>query len=192
MTINVWPSGAITSNDAKNMNLSYQVVGDSRYPKVPINVMDEGDPRIQTLFARYGNDSNLIDNVAFKLEAIEIIRELYGAFGRFLAYQFDYNYLMHGLNLEFLEDTLRFITTGKRDYSLLTWKELVARNPDYIVRTNGNQRWYHAKSNFGIKKDTDLEHYISMWCSHSGGFEDMLYTTWILFGSPVGAKALID
>ena len=191
MTINVWPSGAITTAD-KNISLMYTSIGDSRYPKVPVIAHVKGDPRIQTLFARYANNSDLIDNVAFKLEAIEVMSELYASFSRFAAYQFDYNYLMHGLNLDFLEDTLRFITTGRRSYSLLTWRELVVRNPDYIVRTNGRERWYHAKSNFGIKKDTDLEHYISMWCSHSGGFEDMLYTTWILFGSPVSAKALID
>lgn len=191
MSINVWPSGVVTTEN-KSLNLSYQLVGDTRYPKTAVITHEGGDPRIQRLFARYGDDRTLYTDVAFKLECIETIIDLYGAFGRFIAYQFDYNYLMNGLNLDFLEDTIRFITTGKRGYSLHTWRELVVRDPDYIVRTNSVGRWYHLKSNFGIKQDKDLEHYISMWCSQSGGFEDMLYTTWILFGSPVSAKALID
>ena len=191
MSIDVWPSGVIT-NTTERLCLSRQTLGDTRYPKVPVYWHNEGDTRIQDLFAKYSTDASLVNNTSFKLDVIDVVIDLYGAFPRFLSYQFDDNYLMHGLNLEFLKDTLSYITTGSRDYSLVTWRELVERNPDYIVRTNGNQRWYHAKSNFGIKKDTDLEHYISMWCSHSGGFEDMLYTTWILFGSPVGAKALID
>lgn len=190
-SISVWRSGVVTGEDS-NMFLTYQSVGDTRHPKVPVLNHIHAEPRIQALFIRYATDPELKDCVAFKLEAIDTIASIYGNFTRFMSYQFDFNYLMHGLNLDFLEDTLRFITSGRRDYSLLTWKELVVKNPDYIVRTNGHRRWQHVKSNFGINKYTDLEHYISMWCSQAGGFEDMLYTTWILFGSPESANALKD
>lgn len=188
MTLNVWKSGAVTSIDG-NTILDYERLGDTRYPKVPVVEHVNGEPRIQKMFIRYGQEPGLKDNIEFKLDVIETVATLYGNFYRFLAYQFNYNYLMHGLNLDFLEDTLQFISTGRRDFSLLTWKELVSRNPDYIVRTNGHEQWHRAKSNFRIKKDTDLNHYISMWCSQTGGFEDMLYTTWILFGSPDSAKS---
>src|SRR5699024_2355831 len=117
MTINVWPSGVATSEN--NLLLSYEKVGDTRYPKVPVIIHEDGDPRIQKLFARYSTEAHLVDDVKFKLDAIEVFRDIYGAFPRFIAYQFDYNYLMHGLNLEFLEDTLRYIMTGRRNFSLL-------------------------------------------------------------------------
>lgn len=191
MTINVSPSGAVTTADG-NQILSYERVGDVRNPKCPVLTHKTGDPRINQLFTRYATNANLKDNISFKLEAIEAVVGIFGNFGKFMSYQFDYNYLMHGLNLDFLEDTLRFITTGERSYSLLTWKELVAINPDYIVRANAQRRWYSISQKYGIKNNTDLKHYISMWCSQSGGFEDMLYTTWVLFGSPDGAKALKD
>ena len=191
MTINVWPSGAVTTDDGNRM-LQYEKVGDVRNPKTMVLGHKNGEQRIQDLFIRYSTNPKLKDSVAFKLEAIETMSSMYGIFERFMRYQFDFNYLMHGLNLDFLEDTIRYITTGRRDYSLLTWKELVARNPDYIVRANAQRRWYAVGKTFGIKNDTDLKHYISMWCSRSGGFEDMLYTTWILFGSPDSANAHND
>lgn len=186
MTINVYSSGAVTTSDG-NQSLMYNRVGDVRSPKTAVLSIKTGNPRINQLFKRYSLDRELKDNLAFKLEVIEGVVEILGNFNKFMSYQFDYNYLMHGLNLDFLEDALRFITTGERNYSLLTWKELVVMNPDYIVTANAQRRWYYVSQKFGIKKDTDLKHYISMWCSQSGGFEDMLYTTWILFGSPDGA-----
>lgn len=191
MTINVWLSGAVTTDDG-NRRLQYENVGDVRNPKTVVLEHKNGERRIQELFIRYSKNPELKDSVPFKLEAIETMANLYGVFSRFMSYQFDFNYLMHGLNLDFLEDTIRYITTGRRDYSLLTWKELVSRNPDYIVRVNAQRRWYSVSKTFGIKNDTDLKHYISMWCSQSGGFEDMLYTTWILFGSPDSVNTLND
>lgn len=189
--IDVWLSGAITAPD-KNMKLNYQLVGNTRNPKGPVNIHNAPEPRIQELFLRYANTPALLDNVDFKLEAIEVIENLYGAFSRFMHYQFDSNYLMNGLNLNFLKDTIQYIVTGRRDYSLLTWNDLVVRKPEYLARTNGHQQWHSLKAELGIKDDRVLQHYISMWCSRPGGFEDMLYTTWILFGSPDSAELLKD
>lgn len=98
------------------------------------------------------------------------------------------------IHTDFLEDTLKFISTGKRDMCLENWQALIKMGAN-----NGNSGMSpKAKEFFGILNDRPLsdfaktndeafelarlESIIQRWCSVPGGFEDLLISLHILFG----------
>ncbi len=180
------PSGVITDDDG-NRSIISKHSRDLTFGTKQLMVLEKGDPEINKLYGDYlANSMKLKDNTEFKIKAIKSIARLYGTFYTWLRYQFEFNYLMHGLNLDFLTDTVQFIMYGKRSYSASTWQSLIEINPDYIVGSSSAARWDKLCKEFNIRTSNDLKHYIGMWCSHTNGFEDMLYTTWVLFGSADG------
>ena len=188
--LRVYPYGVVTDGTG-NEQIIAKNGKDLIYGSKQLFNHIEGDKRINDLFFQWRtNNYALRNDTEFKLKAIEIIDSLYGDFGRWLRFQFECNYLMHGLNLDFLKDTLRFILQGTRQYSVMTFKEIVEINPDYIVGISSQARWDSLCRDFSLSSTSELNNYIGMWCSHDGGFDDMLYTTWILFGSAEGTRPI--
>lgn len=188
--LRVYPSGVVT-DETGNEQIIAKNGKDLIYGSKQLFNHIEGDKRINDLYFRYAdNNFDFRHDIDFKLEAIQTIDSLYGDFGRWLRFQFECNYLMHGLNLDYLKDTLRYLLTGKRHFSNVAWKEVIKFNPDYIVGISSITRWNDLCSEFSIKSTSDLNNYIGMWCSHDGGFDDMIYTTWLLFGSVEGTHPI--
>ena len=152
------------------------------YSKLIVTKPDE-----QVIALHKSNYTTFINNDSFeyKREVIETCIRLYGDFYRWLHYQLIKNRFMHGINQEFLIDTLWFIKTGHRQMMLPTWESLITQYPDMeaekrqqrldditldgFMTSPGN--WVNPYSN-----------YIEEWTSHPDGFNDMLYTTYLLFG----------
>lgn len=116
--------------------------------------------------------------------AIKAFGTVYFDFWVLAQFKADTTSQLHG---QFLEDTIKFIQTGRRDMSLETWAallrisdegnnigempELVA---DYLgINTPGTAR---------IRKVVPVNEVIQAWCSKVNGLEDMLMTLHILFG----------
>ena len=172
--LRVYPFGVVT-DETGNEQIIAKNGKDLIYGSKQLFNRIEGDKRINDLMHQYiTNNYYLRNDAGFKLKAIEVIDSLF----------------VHGLNLDFLNDTLGYILTGKRDYSINTWKEIVKIDPDYIVGISSDARWEQLCRKYSIKSTSDLNNYIGMWCSHDGGFDDMIYTTWILFGSVAGTRTL--
>lgn len=91
-------------------------------------------------------------------------------------------------HLDFLEDTIQFIWSGRRNMDVNTWlaileaedvgdrsgaySELV--NEFFGIRSYGLER---------VERNRDMVDVIQGWCSQSGGIEDMLCTLHVLFGN---------
>jgi len=108
------------------------------------------------------------------------------------------NGLMKTMMSEFLVDTIRFIKTGQRRFSVMMWLEIVF-NPsegETIKETIPKE----IRSYFGDDRENDLGDFgtestnscymnhnvtdlLVEWTSHPSGFSDLLVTLKILFGS---------
>lgn len=87
----------------------------------------------------------------------------------------------------FIEDTLLFVNTGKRQFSLFTWLRLLqpgmqCEEFNYSENfLNSIQKRVTGTSDVEIElfSLTDL---VKNWCSRPNGIEDMYFTLYILFG----------
>lgn len=89
---------------------------------------------------------------------------------------------------DFITDTVRFITTGKRHLPISTWERLIA--PGVNDPTTKNKydepimamlpQGYSFKTNQPCSNN--LHTVISQWLSQSGGFTDMVTSLYTLFG----------
>lgn len=92
------------------------------------------------------------------------------------------------MHRRFLDDTLKFISEGRREVSISTWLSLLNFSDEGEVNFNLSER---AAEHFGIStggynrhsKNTSLVDNIQMWTSQPNGFEDLLCTLHVLFGA---------
>jgi hypothetical protein len=90
----------------------------------------------------------------------------------------------------FINDTLEFISTGKRAMSVVTWKSFIR-----VRELNGGDSTPELKTRkfFCINGPVDtasqrysLKTVLTSWVGQPGGFEDLLFTLHILFGDSEG------
>ncbi len=92
------------------------------------------------------------------------------------------------LHADFIMDTMRFISTGKRHIPIDTWERMIAPGSNDPI--NKIQYDDEIIQNFpsgynlpGRKiSDYDIHKVISKWLSKPSGFSDMIITLYILFG----------
>jgi len=144
------------------------------------------DPVIEQLYKLYMSRLVPQESVEFKLQVVQRCARIFGDFKSWLRLQVTANDNIYGWNLEFLKDTLEYIRTGQRKTSISTWQELLLEYPDPHPGTAGHQRM----KLIGAEDLSDLNDVIGMWCSHKGGFIDMLCTAHVLFG--VSKKPLVS
>lgn len=78
------------------------------------------------------------------------------------------------LQRRFLLDTIKFIETGKRDISILSWFDLIKSSEELDIK---------SVSRITPLKVGHEDNLLGMWLSHDGGFLDMLWSLRIIFGS---------
>lgn len=145
-------------------------------------VMDQGyrdvDQLVDLLFTGRVNTQGF----SYYREAFPIAMKLFGDFNGFLAAQKN-NPFLYGYNYEFLLDTLKFILTGCRKVSIHNWKPLLAEwaepHSEYKQRASSGQLGDVFKALRG-RHGAEI---VAYWCSHPNGFEDMVMTMWLMFGS---------
>jgi hypothetical protein len=95
------------------------------------------------------------------------------------------NSLLKDRYREFAIDTLNYIATGQRSYSLHTWRALLGQSTDYGEAIWGDEHtgWISEENILpAVKLNRDHSTYASQWLSYEDGFEDMMYSLAILFG----------
>jgi len=115
----------------------------------------------------------------YRAEGLLLARILFGDFTQWLYGQLEGEFL-YGQRINFLEDTLRFITMGSRAISINNWVDLLEDYPEtnvLIDRQNSERRLKAAFPNPMLTVDA-----IVSWCKQPAGFDDMIITLNILFG----------
>ena len=124
----------------------------------------------------------------------ECLKEILSAFG---TSRFDSWYLQQlsspafGENhMRFLDDTIGFIYGNRREMHPMTWAGLIdmEKNPGNLKPSKMAEDFFDFRSFDSLNSVRDNDRYelpgvIQSWCSRPGGFEDLLCTANILFGS---------
>jgi len=92
----------------------------------------------------------------------------------------------------FVDDTMKFITTGKRDLDCTTWLRVLSfdeSHPTYEITQSNIQPTGNmseaARMFFNYPAEDQhlsLKEVIQRWTSHVGGFEDLVMTMDVMFG----------
>lgn len=144
---------------------------------------------VESLYSKYIRNSYKASS--FEFQKLVLITAL-NAFG---TEAFDFWFLKQfespsvgDLHRKFLEDCLRFISTGRREMPLETWDSLLdysdsgeMRGPVsevtaefFGISTNGYNR---------IRRNTMLVDVLQDWCAQPNGLEDLLCSLHVLFGT---------
>ncbi|MBE0438204.1 MAG: hypothetical protein IBX57_00360 [Gammaproteobacteria bacterium] len=80
-----------------------------------------------------------------------------------------------GKRLDFLIDTMSFVNTGKRKISIINWNDLIPNLYDYDVNIQKSKSLYgDVKHLEEITPRCSVSEFITRWCSHPDGFNDMV------------------
>ena len=143
---------------------------------------------IDALYAQYIRNSVPTNTFEFRKQVILAAIESFGTESFLVWYMTQHENPAAGeVHNDFLTDTIRFISTGKRSLPLETWKALVRITDEGSnVGTMSDEAKAYFKSkagsstgNYENKQVTDV---VADWLSQPGGIEDLLGTTHILFG----------
>ena len=149
-------------------------------PEPGVEIADvENDPTIEDLYKSWSVRVSNTDSWKFKRLVVARCAQLFGDFHHWLMLQAANNDNIYDLNFEFLKDTVQYVRTGVRSAQLQTWKELLLEYPEPRLGCASKVR----SRELGLTDPREFENFISMWCSYEGGFEDMLCTALVLFGS---------
>lgn len=92
------------------------------------------------------------------------------------------------LHADFINDTIGFINTGKRQVEVTTWEKLLGPGSNdpttkNIIDVNGLSQLPPGYSIINdMVSERDLPAIITKWLSHPGGFTDLVITLYTLFG----------
>lgn len=128
-----------------------------------------------------------VNNLEFRLETLAVIAKAFGTgcFETWHAAQ--HASPLFGENAQrFLDDCLSFIMTGKRELHPITWASLVGgeeSDQSQAVLSEVAKSYFGKTSLLPIKGgDTCVKRALVKWCSHPGGFEDLVISAHLFFG----------
>jgi len=141
----------------------------------------QGDPRVHELFVEFTNHPKKAITWEFQKRVISLAQELFqGEYSWFIRQ--DSNALLKDQNYAFVLDTVRFIATGRRRFSIHTWPALVTYEvPVFNESVQGRRDIYLLTEELHVPIQTEA--FIQKWLSQKDGFNDMVYTLHLLFGS---------
>lgn len=149
---------------------------------IPIN------PHVESLYSDYIRNVVNTSNFEFRRRALLVAFQAFGTprFDIWMLAQYK-NPAAGQLHGKFLEDTIHFLQTGRRDMALETWASLititdegnrVGKAPESIIKYFD----LDSPSNLRSTDNSMLVNTIQSWCSKEGGLEDLIGTLHILFG----------
>lgn len=136
------------------------------------------DPLLANLYKLYTSRSVNADSWEFRALVIQRCSQLFGRFYHWLWTQLSANDCIYDFNLDFLYDTVNYIRTGKRIVSLQTWFDMLLEHPEEQHGVASANR----ATRFNLNDSKEFDDFISLWCAHPDGFNDMLCTAHVLFG----------
>lgn len=143
--------------------------------------MRQGDPRVHALFVQFTNEPKKAVTWEFQSKVVTLAQELFeGEYNWFIRQ--DSNALMKDQNYAFVLDTIRFIATGRRKFSIHTWPALVSYEVPLISESvQGRREIFFLMEQLAVPTQTNA--FLQRWLSWPDGFNDLVYTMHLLFGS---------
>ena len=138
----------------------------------------EGCDKITGLHELYSAINSNADLRKLRMDVFEYALAEFDKFGGFINFVNE-NALYAKLTdhgYRFLQDTIKFIETGKRDIDILSWEYLLKTSDIYDKRQTGRSTIRPPVASGYVDGS------IAKWISHDGGFLDMLWSLKILFG----------
>lgn len=147
----------------------------------------KGIPEIDSLWNEYQSKTSFITSFDFREK---ILKNAMVAFGTLSFYDWcnlqNKNIYLTALHKRFLNDTFSFIEEGKRSVSIMTWRSLLEmrvagsqdKDEDYSMNT-----FFRMDSQQFNRRSFRLSDNLIDWCRQENGFEDLLMTLHVLFGS---------
>lgn len=136
----------------------------------------EPDLYIDELFEQYLSLNTLLKLRELRMAVFEYAFNQFSPFlgvEGFIKYNLD-NAKLTTLQRRFLYDTLKFIKSGKRDIDISSWQYMLKNSEELDIKSVGKD---------AMMKPTTPDTSIGDWVKHDGGFQDMLWTLKIIFGS---------
>lgn len=153
------------------------------------------NPDVETLYAKYIRNS--AESLSFNFRKLVWITALHAFGTNDFRYWYEQQHLSPragDMHRRFLEDTLKFIVTGRRELDVVgTWNTLVTLNDttDRAGRVTDCSRQYleDLRPALTIEESRvrpagyiDVTDVIQRWCSQPNGVEDLLLSLHVLFG----------
>lgn len=115
-------------------------------------------------------------------KTIEIARKAVELFGNNSLFGFfNLNVLRNrfktDLHFKFLEDTLKFISTGVRSMNIQMWMQLL------VVPNKSFDKELIGKTTYTMNSDLYRKATITEWLSKPNGLQDLVYSLYIIFGT---------
>ena len=121
----------------------------------------------------------------FREECLEVCLNSFGThdFYEWCITQLSSPYLS-SLHKQFINDTFNFIDTGKRNVSVESWVSLLYRNKQEQTKSTELRlhQFFGLKDRLNNRRITHICDIVNNWVKHEGGFNDLVYTCYILFG----------
>lgn len=135
---------------------------------------------IETLHKRYRQDRNLVRDVDF---ISDLLGAAANAFGTTNFYNWCYGQTktpyFTANHREFLNDTFRFIMTGKRRFMMPSWNSMLKIR---LATPEDDRTEYEFREFFKAHQKTMVVDVLATWLTHPFGVEDLLTTLQMMLG----------
>jgi hypothetical protein len=140
-------------------------------------INSRGDETVTELFRVYESGVIAISSMEFKLRVLDTAMRLFGDIKSWMLLQRNNPNLL-GYNLYFLRDTMKYITTGSREMSPLVWLDVMSERSSHVTQAH-----HLTLKELALPAEIDTPEVLQLWCSRPGGFEDLVQSLFVLFGT---------
>ena len=161
------------------VNTSYKGYSGGQAVLNPTTEVQQGVPEVVALYKDYMK--NRWSSWPFVKKVIALAFKMFDPKEGFSFVAQDKNPTVRDYSYRFLEDTLRYIATGKRSIDIITWIEILTDLPEASPESvDQRRRLSDTVEKFGM--DIRPVKLIQGWLGQPGGLHDLVTTLHLLFG----------
>lgn len=154
-------------------------------PKLEVEI----NRNVEKIWSRFLGHEGALWNFEFRETVLKIALGAFGTedFKQWVDVQFK-GPATGELHADFIYDTLNFIQTGQRKLTLMNWIPMLTLSEagsNITVADKEIIKSFFIDSRNGLAKNIKLVDVLQRWCSHPGGFEDLVQSLHVLFGDIV-------
>lgn len=141
-----------------------------------------GDSEVEVLYRWFITRKVNPDAWDYRVKVLAAALRLFGPnFAKWAALQQRDNPYVYEHNYDFLSDTYGYLAGNDRKLMLQSWEELLMEYPSAVVLNTLQNRY--SEDPVSVLPSPKTVDVLQAWCSRENGFEDLVYTLHILFGT---------